>query len=49
MELKNTLIYYDHYHLKLNLKKQLRLKWRLLKLFIGLMFRGSSEEIYLQF
>ena len=43
--MNETHIFYDHFHLKENLKKALLCKWKFLKPTIGVMFRASSHEM----
>ena len=43
--MNETHIFYDHFHLKENLKKTLLCKWKFLKPTIGVMFRVSSHEM----
>ena len=44
VDMKNTLILYDHYHLKLNLEEKLLSKWKRLKPYIDLLFKVSIED-----
>ena len=41
--MSDTFIFYDHYHLKMNLEKSLLKKWNVLKPFINAMFVAKSE------
>ena len=41
--MSDTFIFYDHYHLKMNLEKSLLKKWNVLKPFIDAMFVAKSE------
>ena len=41
--MSDTFIFYDHYHLKMNLGKSLLKKWNVLKSFIEAMFVTKSE------
>ena len=45
IDMKDTHIIYDHYHLKLNLEKALLMKWKVLQPFITLMFKASDEKM----
>ena len=45
MNMNNTLIFYDHYHSIFNLETKLLSKWKIVKPYIHLMFRTSSEEL----
>ena len=45
IDMNETHILYDHFHLKANLEKSLLCKWKFLKPTIELMFRASSQEI----
>ena len=45
IDIKDTHIIYDHYHLKFNLEKVLLMKWKVLQPFINLMFKASDEKM----
>ena len=45
IDMKDTHIIYDHYHLKFNLEKALLMKWKVLQPFINLMFKASDGKI----
>jgi len=45
IDMNETHILYDHFHLKANLEKSLLCNWKVLKPTIELMFRASSQEI----
>ena len=44
IDMKDTHIIYDHYHLKLNLEKELLMKWKVLQPFIIFIFKASDEK-----
>ena len=45
IDMKDTHIFYDHYHLKFNLEKSLLMKWKVLQPFINLIFKASDEKM----
>ena len=45
IDLKDTHIFYDYYHLKFNLEKSLLMKWKVLQPFINLIFKASDEKM----
>ena len=45
IDMKDTQIFYDHYHLKFNLEKVLLMKWKVLQPFINLMFKATDEKM----
>ena len=45
IEMQSTRIFYDHYHLKLNLQKALLTKWNVLSPIINNMFTAKNNEI----
>ena len=45
IEIQSTRIFYDHYHLKLNLQKALLKKWNFLPPIINNMFTAKNNEI----
>ena len=45
IDMNETHIFYDHFHLKANLEKSLLYKWKVVQPLIDLMFRESSQEI----
>ena len=44
--MKNTRIFYDHFHLKLNLEKALISKWNVLSPIINSMFIAKNEDFF---
>ena len=44
MNMKDTHIFYDHYHLKFNLEKSFLMKWKVLRPIINLMLKESDEK-----
>lgn len=44
IDVYDVFIFVDHFHLKMNLKKSLLSKSKILKPYIGLMFTASDEE-----
>ena len=45
----DTFMFYDHFHLKMNLEKSLLSKWKILKPYIDLTFTTSVEELLISF
>ena len=45
IEMNDNQIFYDHFHLKLNLEKSFLCKWKILHKTIKLNFRAPSDEI----
>ena len=45
IDMKDTQIFYDHYHLKFNLEKVLLMKLKVLQPFINLMFKATDEKM----
>ena len=45
IDMKDTHIFYEHYHLKFKLEKALLMKGKVLQPFINLMFKESDEKI----
>ena len=45
IDMKDTHIIYDYYHLKLNRRKALLIKWKVLQPFINLMFKASDKKM----
>ena len=45
IDMKDTHIFYDHYHLNFNLEKSLLMKWKILQPIINLMFKASDEKM----
>ena len=43
--MNDTLIFYDHFHLKMNLEKTLLSRWIVLKSYIDLMFNTCDEAV----
>ena len=43
--MNDTLIFYDHFHLKMNLEKALLSRWIVLKSYIDLMFNTCDEVV----
>ena len=45
--MNDIFIFYDHFHLKMNLEKALLSKWFFLKPYIDLMFTTSDEVMWI--
>ena len=45
IDMKDTHIIYDRYHLKFNPEKALLMKWKVLQPFNNLMFKASDEKM----